>query len=84
MHFLENSAASAEDTPALVSDAYETALFIRENVAQTVMNERGNYEMTVQKEHVREGAEPPPLPLDLDVNKSAPCATRASGSWRPK
>lgn len=68
-HFLENASASADDVPALVHDAHETALFLRQNVAQTVMNERGNYEMKPHADHIREGKEPPALPFDVSVNR---------------
>lgn len=41
--FYENAAVSADKVPGLVDDAHETAFFLLENVAQTQMNERGNY-----------------------------------------
>ena len=67
--FLEQADASADEVPTLVNDAYEASLFIQQNIAQTVLNERGNYEMKATQDHIREGTEPPPLPFDLNVNK---------------
>ena len=48
--------------PALVQDAIDAADFIRTNVAQTVQNERGNFEFKPTPDHVHVGTEPPPLP----------------------
>ena len=42
-NFESNRGATPEEAPALVQDAIETAGFLRQNVVQTVMNERGNY-----------------------------------------
>ena len=42
-HFMANANVSPEDAAALVADALDTAGFLRENVAQTVLNDRGNY-----------------------------------------
>ena len=67
--FLEHANASAEDVPALVADAHETAGFLTQNIAQSIQNERGNYEMKVTKDHIVPGTEPPPLPFDVSVNK---------------
>ena len=69
MRFMENASASAADVPALVEDAEEAALFIRHNVAQSVLNERGNYELNPTSDHIHEGSTPPPLPCDSDLNK---------------
>lgn len=41
--FVEHSSAPAEQVEALVNDALDAAGFIRQNVAQAVLNERGNY-----------------------------------------
>lgn len=41
--FMANAKAKPEDIPALIDDAHETALFIRSNVAQAELNERGHY-----------------------------------------
>ena len=43
-HFLANANASPVEAAALAADAFDTAGFLRENVAQTVLNEKGNYE----------------------------------------
>jgi hypothetical protein len=42
-HFLDNANVGPEEAAALATDAFETAGFLRENVAQTTLNERGNY-----------------------------------------
>ena len=67
--FLEHASAAAEDLPTLLEDANATAGFIRENVAQSILNERGNYEMKAKPEHIHTGTEPPPLPFDVNVNE---------------
>jgi complex III assembly factor LYRM7 len=41
--FYEQSHASPEEVPKLVEDAHEAALFLRQNIAQAVLNDRGNY-----------------------------------------
>ena len=41
--FMANAAAKPEDVPAMIEDAHETALFIRSNVAQAELNDRGHY-----------------------------------------
>ena len=41
--FLRHANASPSETPDLIQDAYNTAGFLHENVAQTVLNEAGNY-----------------------------------------
>eukprot|EP00966_Prymnesium_polylepis_P146666 3387057-Prymnesium_polylepis.1 len=41
--FVEHAGAPAEQIDTLVHDALDAAGFIRENVAQTILNERGNY-----------------------------------------
>ena len=41
--FYEQANAPPEEVPKLVEDAHEAALFLRQNVAQAVLNERGNY-----------------------------------------
>ena len=41
--FLAQADAQPADVPALVEDAFEASQFIRQNVAQAQMNERGNY-----------------------------------------
>jgi complex III assembly factor LYRM7 len=61
-HFLANANASPEEAAALAADAFDTAGFLRENVAQTVLNERGNYELKPSPQHIHTGATPPPLP----------------------
>ena len=63
-HFRANAAASPEEAATLAADAYDTAGFLRQNVAQTVLNERGNYELTPKAEHIHEGTEPPPMPAE--------------------
>ena len=68
MQFLEHAGASAEEVPALVNDAHEAALFIRQNVAQAVQNERGNFELKPTADHIHVGTEPPPLPCE-NLNK---------------
>ena len=49
--FRQHADAKTEDVPELLSDAYNTAGFLHENVAQTVRKTGGNY-----------GAEPTPSP----------------------
>ncbi len=67
--FAEHAGASAEEVPALVHDAHEAALFIRQNIAQTVLNERGNYELKPKPDHIHPITnEPPPLPCG-ELNK---------------
>lgn len=61
-HFLANANASPEEAEALAADAFDTAGFLRENVAQTVLNERGNYELNPSAQHFHTGTTPPPLP----------------------
>ena len=41
--FLAQADAKPEDVPALVEDAFEASHFIRQNVAQAQLSERGNY-----------------------------------------
>jgi hypothetical protein len=41
--FLAQADAQPADVPALVEDAFEASQFIRQNVAQAKLNERGNY-----------------------------------------
>ena len=41
--FLRHANASPSETPVLIEDAYNTAGFLHENVAQTVLNDTGNY-----------------------------------------
>lgn len=43
--FLAQANAKPGDVPALVEDAFEASQFIRQNVAQAQLNERGNYGM---------------------------------------
>ena len=62
LRFMEHAGASADAVPALVQDAIDAADFIRTNVAQTVQNERGNFEFKPTPDHVHVGTEPPPLP----------------------
>ena len=69
VRFLENAGASAADVPALVNDAHETAVFLTQNIAQTVQNDRGNFEMTPRPEHVHFGTEPPPFQPNDPLNK---------------
>uniref|UniRef100_A0A6U7F7B5 Mitochondrial zinc maintenance protein 1, mitochondrial n=1 Tax=Haptolina brevifila TaxID=156173 RepID=A0A6U7F7B5_9EUKA len=61
-HFLANAAVAPEEAAALAADALDTAGFLRQNVAQAELNDRGNYELRVTKEHIREGSAQPPLP----------------------
>lgn len=42
-HFDENLNVPPEEAAALAQDALETAGFLRQNVAQAVLNGRGNY-----------------------------------------
>ena len=69
LRFLEHANAGPDDVPALVQDAIDTAGFLRENVAQAVRNERGNYEMKPNPEHMHFGTEPPPMPCKEELNK---------------
>ena len=63
MQFLENKSVSAADVPALVQEALDLSVFLKQNVAQTVRNERGNYEFKPTADHVREDADGPPPAL---------------------
>ena len=69
MRFLEHAGASADAVPGLVHDAHEAAIFLQQNVAQTVLNERGNYEMKPKAEHMYPGTEPPPFQPHDNLNK---------------
>eukprot|EP00322_Chrysochromulina_rotalis_P029797 CAMPEP_0115845374 /NCGR_PEP_ID=MMETSP0287-20121206/9320_1 /TAXON_ID=412157 /ORGANISM="Chrysochromulina rotalis, Strain UIO044" /LENGTH=141 /DNA_ID=CAMNT_0003299147 /DNA_START=22 /DNA_END=448 /DNA_ORIENTATION=- len=61
-HFESNADVDPEEAANLAADAFDTAGFLRENVAQTVLNDRGNYELNPKPEHMREGTAPPALP----------------------
>ena len=63
------SGAKPGDIPALVDDAFEASQFIRQNVAQSQLNDRGNYELTPQPQHIHKGTTPPPLPCKEDFNR---------------
>ena len=41
--FMRHANAAPSETPDLIQDAYNTAGFLHENVAQTVLNDSGNY-----------------------------------------
>ena len=41
--FMRHANATPSETPDLIQDAYNTAGFLHENVAQTVLNDSGNY-----------------------------------------
>ena len=43
IRFLEHADAPPEQVDALVTDALDACGFIRQNVAQTILNEKGNY-----------------------------------------
>ena len=49
--FVLRADAEPSEVPALIEEAYNTAGFLHENVAQTVLNDKGNY-----------GAPAPPAP----------------------
>ena len=68
MRFLENANASADELPALVKDAYEAAVFIRQNVAQTTLNEHGNYEFKPTPDHMYQGSTPADIPFQPHDN----------------
>lgn len=61
-HFLANKDVPSKEAAALIADAHETAGFLRTNVAQSVRNDRGNYELRVTKDHVHQSESPPPMP----------------------
>ena len=46
--FMSNAGASEDEVPAMVQEALDAATFIRQNIAQTVLNERGNYGQCTQ------------------------------------
>ena len=78
-HFLANANASPVEAAALAADAFDTAGFLRENVAQTVLNEKGNYELKPSPQHIHTGTTPPPLPgCSESFNKPAKSAV-----WSP-
>ena len=87
MQFMQNADASGEEVKKLLQDAEDTVLFIRQNIAQTVLNERGNYELSPSPEHIHEGDSPPPLPFDNDLNGApATCSSREKAKavkWTP-
>ena len=70
---------AADAVPALVQDAIDAADFIRTNVAQTVQNERGNFEFKPTPEHVHVGTEPPPLPPEHMIMGGGGSCGRAAG-----
>ena len=88
-HFDANAGVSPEEAATLAADAYDTAGFLRENVAQGVLNERGNYEITPTSEHMHKGSTPPALPgCSESLNTpftpgSESGAAQPSGTWRP-
>ena len=41
--FVLRADAEPSEVPALIEEAYNTAGFLHENVAQTVLNDKGNY-----------------------------------------
>ena len=67
--FMSNADAPPAAVPEKVQEALDAADFLRENVAQTVSNDRGNFEMRPTEHHLHTGTEPPPLPCDSDLNK---------------
>lgn len=69
--FVANAGVAPDLVQEKVQDALEAAGFIRENVAQAVRNERGNYELELGERHIHEGDTPPPLPCDsLNINRA--------------
>ena len=66
--FMENAAASPEQAATLVAEADEAAEFIRQNIAQTVLNERGNFELQPRPDQIHEGDEPPPFQPNDKLN----------------
>lgn len=55
--FGEAAGAAGDDAARAVADAHEAADFLRTYVVQAALNERGNYEMRVEKHHVDTVAE---------------------------
>lgn len=70
--FLQNAGAAADAVPALLKEADDAAGFLRENIAQTVMNERGNYELTPNERFLHTGTTPPQIPGCGDGNLNVP------------
>lgn len=68
MRFLEQAGAAVDAVPALLQEANDAAGFLLENIAQTELNEKGNYELTPETRHVHTGSTPPPLPGCGDGN----------------
>uniref|UniRef100_A0A7S0PZP1 Complex 1 LYR protein n=1 Tax=Coccolithus braarudii TaxID=221442 RepID=A0A7S0PZP1_9EUKA len=60
--FMLNANAPVEKVPQLLQDASDAAHFMKANVAQTVRNDSGNYELNPRPEHLHRGTTPPPLP----------------------
>lgn len=82
-HFDSNAAVSRDEAAALAADAFDTAGFLRQNVAQATLNDSGNYVLKPSAEHIHEGATPPPLPgCEENLNRPAPMPTE--GTWSPK
>ena len=65
--FLAQANAKPGDVPALVEDAFEASQFIRQNVAQAKLNDRGNY-----------GARPP---FRLAAAAVLPLPSSSSPAW---
>ena len=78
--FLEHADAKPEEVPELIQDAYNTAGFLNENIAQTVRNDEGNYVLHPRSQHITTDLTPPPMPQLGDVNRgeAAPGCGRSS------
>ena len=69
--FLANADVGSDLLEEKIRDAHEAAGFIEENVAQAVLNDRGNYDLGITDRHIHQGDAPPPLPCDsLDINRA--------------
>ena len=75
--FLQQAAAKPEDVPALVEDAFEASMFIRQNVAQAELNERGHYGASPRP---AEPFIPSALLIGSTCRSSLPRARRAQSS----
>ena len=87
MRFVEHSGASPEDVPALVRDAHDAADFLRENVAQAVLNERGNYELQATPDHIHVDKDPSSLHVPEMPDEEPPSCGNTTKSrpvkWSP-
>ena len=88
MQFVEHANASPEEVPALVRDAHDAADFLRENVAQAVRNERGNYEIQPTADHIHVDQGPgdlhvPDLPGDAPRAECGSKSKKRPVKWVP-